>query len=204
MELRGEADRSAMTNGIKFDPKKIDRLKDPERLRYLNPDTIWEIIGQDSDNLNNLVDIGAGIGYFAVPFSRKIPDGRVYACDISEEMLGHLSEALKVEGADNVTPLKSDEVKVPLPDGAADLVLMANLHHELEHPEESLTECHRLLRAGGLLAVIDWKPEETPMGPPVPIRIPPDQVRRQMENAGFREIRSHPRLPYHYFITSRR
>jgi ubiquinone/menaquinone biosynthesis C-methylase UbiE len=191
-----------MAHGHKFDVKKLDRLRDPERLKYLNPDKIWGRVGEGE--VDTLVDIGAGIGFFAIPFARKMPAGKVYACDLSEEMIGHLAEAAATAGVDNVVPVKTEEVRVPLEDGVADVVLMVNLHHELDHPEESLAESRRLLREGGRLAIIDWKPEATPSGPPVHVRIPPDRVEQQLSHAGFADIVSHPLLPYHYLITSRK
>jgi ubiquinone/menaquinone biosynthesis C-methylase UbiE len=117
-------------------------------------------------------------------------------------MLEHLKGALAAQKVANVTPLRCEEVRVPLEDHLADVVFMANLHHELDHPQESLAECRRLLKPGGTLAIIDWKPEPTPTGPPVEVRIPPETVRGQLTVAGFHRIASHPILPDHYFLTA--
>ncbi len=187
-------------HGHKFNPAHLDRLRDPERLRYMNPEAIWPILAVRP--LTTLVDIGAGLGFFAIPFARHIPSGRVYACDNSPEMLEHLRAALAEAHVANVTALRSEEVRVPLEDHAADVVFMANLHHELDHPEESLAECRRLLKPGGLVAIIDWKAEPTPMGPPVAVRVALDTVRGQLTQAGFHDLASHPLLPYHYFLTA--
>ncbi len=189
-----------MAHGHKFDVKKLDRLRDPDRLQSQNPEAIWSIVG--GGQMRVVVDIGAGLGFFAIPFSRHLPQGRVIACDISAEMLSHLRDVLREEGVSNVEPLQSAEVAIPLPDGEADLVFMANLHHELDHPEASLAECRRLLRPGGRLAIVDWKPQETPTGPPAHIRIPEATVRRQLEAAGFADVQSSPILPYHYLLTA--
>ena len=189
-----------MAHGHKFDPANLDRLRDPERLKSQSPDVIWERIA--TGEVKTLVDIGAGLGFFAVPFSRKMPGGVVYACDLEMEMVGHLREVLRAEGADNVFPLHMEEVRVPLRDGIADVVFMANLHHELESPSESLAECRRLLRPGGNVAIVDWKPEETPKGPPVEVRIPEERIRSQLESGGYKDLQSHPILPYHTFLTA--
>jgi SAM-dependent methyltransferase len=186
-------------HGYKFDIAKLDKLRDPERLRYMNPAAVWDVIGRSTPRV--LVEIGVGIGFFAIPLARRMPEGLVYGCDISDEMLDQLRAALRAEGVNNVTPLRSEEVRIPLADQIADVVFMANLHHELDDPEGLLDECRRLLRPGGRLAVIDWKPEETPTGPPVTARIPPERVRAQLEAAGFQAVKAHAIFPYHYFLT---
>ena len=64
--------RRIMAHGHKFDVAKLDRLRDPERLNYLNPDKIWQAIG--GADLRTVVDIGAGIGFFAIPFATTSPE----------------------------------------------------------------------------------------------------------------------------------
>lgn len=185
----------------KFDPSELDKLRDPERLETQNPELIWSRIA--ADGVRVVVDIGAGLGFFAIPFSRHIPEGIVYACELRQDMVEHLREALRHEEAPNVFPLRMEEVAVPLRDGIADVVFMGNLHHELERPMDSLAECRRLLRPGGRLAIVDWKAEETPKGPPTEVRIPEATVRRQLAEAGFRDVAAHPVLPWHYFLVAK-
>ena len=189
-----------MGQGHKFDVKKLERLRDPERLSYLNPDTIWAVIAPEG--VGTVVDLGAGIGFFAIPFSRKIPQGKIYGCDLSEEMVGNLKMAIEAEGVSNIIPVTTGEVQVPLEDGIADLVFMVNLHHEFDHPMDSMAECRRLLRPAGRVAVIDWKPEETPSGPPLHVRVTPEQVIEQLTQAGFETAQPHPVLAYHYIVTA--
>jgi SAM-dependent methyltransferase len=183
----------------KFHPAHVERLRDPERRQFNDPEAVWAVIAAAPTGV--LVDIGAGVGWFAIPFARKMPGGTVYACDLSAEMMAHLAAAIAAEGVPNVKPVRVAEVAVPLAAGVADVVFMANLHHELEHPAQSLAEARRLLKPGGRIAIIDWKPEPTPMGPPVAARVAPAAVKAQLEAAGFRGVTAHPLLPYHYFFT---
>ena len=186
-------------NHKKFNPKQLDKLNDPARVRFQDPARIWRELGLEAPKV--LVDIGAGSGFFAQPFREAMDHGLVYACDISDEMLDWLKDHLPPHLKEKVIPLKMEESSVPLPDGLADLVYMINLYHELERPAELLVEARRLLKDGGMLAVIDWKKEETGQGPPVAIRIPPEEVQGRMEAAGFTEILRKTDLPYHYFLT---
>lgn len=183
----------------KFDPAKLQKLNDPERLEYLNPDLIWETL--DLKGPHVLVDIGAGTGFFAVLFAKKTDGGTVYACDISDVMISWMRENLKPGPKETLVPVKMAESSVPLPDGVADLVYMINLHHELEEPEKIISEACRLLRPGGKLMIIDWKKKETPQGPPLSIRVAGDEIAAQMAAAGFSNIAAHGVLRFHSFVT---
>lgn len=182
----------------KFDPKKLAKLNDPRRLEYLNPEIIWEKVAIENPAV--LIDIGAGTGFFALLFSKKMKKGKVYACDISDELLAWMNDNLPVESKGIVIPVKMEEISVPLPDGTADLVYMINLHHELEEPLRILEESHRLLKKGGKLMIIDWKKEETPEGPPLELRVMEETIRSQIRNCGFSDITSYADLPFHNFL----
>jgi ubiquinone/menaquinone biosynthesis C-methylase UbiE len=182
----------------KFDPAKLDRLNDPKRLEYLNSDVIWEKAVLINPKV--LIDIGAGTGFFALLFSKKIKKGKVYACDISEKMLIWMNDNLPIESKGIVIPVKMGENSVPLPDGTADLVYMINLHHELEEPLKMLEESRRLLKKGGKLMIIDWKNQATPEGPPLELRVTEVTIDSQMRKSGFSNISKYAVLPYHHFL----
>jgi ubiquinone/menaquinone biosynthesis C-methylase UbiE len=147
-----------------------------------------------------LIDIGAGTGFFALLFSEKMKKGKVYACDISDEMLLWMEDNLPSESKGRVIPVKMEESSVSLPDDMADLVYMINLHHELKEPLRIIEESRRLLKKGGKLLIIDWKKEQTPEGPPMEIRVTEETIDSQMLKAGFRDVIKYAVLPYHYLL----
>lgn len=186
----------------KFDPEKLDRLNDPVRLKYLDTEVVWKRLGLQEPR--TAVDIGAGTGFMTFLFARKMKEGKVYACDISDVMIEWLREHVPDDLVDTVIPLKMEENEVPLPSGIADLVYMINLHHELERPVQLLAEACRLLSVGGKIMIIDWKKEETPEGPPVAIRITAETIEHQMQGAGLREIERIDILRYHSFVIGKK
>ena len=188
-----------MKESRKFDPRSIEKLNNPERFNRENPDVIWKELGLTDPRV--LVDIGAGTGFFAVPFARKGPAITVHACELQGEMLAWLREHLPADLRGRVIPVKMEERSVPLPNGIADLVYMVNLHHELEDRGAIMAECIRLLKPGGTVMVADWKKGETPSGPPQEIRVTEDEIVEDMSRAGFKDIKRHPVLPYHNFVT---
>ena len=182
----------------RFDPKKLDKLNNPDRLSYLDPGLIWDSVGLHSPK--TIIDIGAGTGFFAFIFAGKMDRGKIYACDISDVMIEWITEHTPADIKESVVPLKMEENSLPLNDGIADLVYMINLHHELEQPVKLIVEACRLLEVGGMLAIIDWKKEETPEGPPVSIRVSEETIEHQMQGGGFGKIRKYGILPYHHFL----
>jgi predicted methyltransferase len=81
---------------------------------------------------------------------------------------------------------------------------MINLHHHLESRPGTLAECRRLLKPGGCLLVVDWKPGETEHGPPLEFRVPPAAVRTELEAAGFSAVAEHAIMPEHWCLTARK
>ncbi len=191
-----------MKESRKFDPKSIDKLNNPERFDRENPDVIWKELELTDPRV--LVDIGAGTGFFAVPFARKGPAITVHACDLQDEMLAWLREHIPGDLRGRIIPVKMEERSVPLPDGIADLVYMINLHHELEDRSAIMRECFRLLKPGGTVMAIDWKKSETPSGPPQEIRVTEEEIVSDMKAAEFRDVKRHPVLPYHNFVTGKK
>lgn len=186
----------------KFDPRKIEKLNDPKRLEIQSPELIWNTLSLENPQV--LVDIGAGTGFFAIPFARKIGNGTVYACDSSDIMIQWMNENLPDDVNDVVVPVQSEENNTTLTDAIADLVYMVNLHHELESPLDLLRECKRILKDRGTLLIVDFKPEETGFGPPLSHRIQPETVKDQLLKSGFSAIQQKAILPYHYFITAQK
>jgi len=184
---------------IKFDPKKLAKLNNPERLKTLNPDAIWDAL--DMQNPKTLIDIGTGTGFFTKEFSKKLTDGKIYACDSSEVMIQWMKENITNK---NILPLECSEASIDLPDGIADLIYMINVHHEILKPEKLLVEANRLLKTGGKIAIIDWKAEDMQDGPPLNIRISDEVIAEQLLKIGFINIVKHKILPLHSFITGQK
>lgn len=185
----------------KFDPKKLDKLNDPQRLKDLPPEFIKEKIGPVDPDV--IIDIGAGTGIFSKAFLEFFPNSRIYACDISDTMVRWMQENV-APAHPAIIPLKMQENHVPLEDRVAGLILMINLHHELEDPSLMLAECNRLLHLGGRIAICDWKPQQMESGPPLSIRLNARQVVDQLQQAGFHDVVDYEDCPSHFLVTASR
>jgi ubiquinone/menaquinone biosynthesis C-methylase UbiE len=183
----------------RFDPKKLHKLNNPERLKDIPVEYIWNKL--DLNNPLVLIDIGAGTGFFSMAFAAYLKNGKVFACDISDIMVNWMENNVCAHHP-NIVALKMEENSVPLEDCVADLVYMINLHHELDAPEEILNEAFRLLKENGKIFVVDWKKVEISEGPPNHIRCLPEEVEKQLIGTGFRKIAVYNQIPKHFLVVA--
>jgi ubiquinone/menaquinone biosynthesis C-methylase UbiE len=156
-----------------FSHTQAGKLGDPARLKWLPPSDV--IAALDIHCGMTVVDVGAGTGYFSIPIAEWLgTSGVVYAVDLQQEMLEFLKKKLHF-GKKNLCKielLQGNAGRVPLPDRIADLVLLANIWHELDSLGAVLKETRRLLKPGGRLAILHWRAEFSgPPGPPQEHRI---------------------------------
>ena len=184
---------------FKFDISKIAKLDDPGRFEQLRPDAMWDALDRPDPHV--IVDLGAGTGIFAAAFSRLAPNATVYAADTEDAMLTWMREHRPEVEAGRVVPIKAEETGLPLGDGVADLVTMVNVHHELAQPAATYREAARVLKKGGQILIVDWKPEETPKGPPMAVRASARSLEDFLRDAGFGHVQSRDVLPWHSIVT---
>jgi len=191
-----------MADLLGMDPARIERLRSPERLAYFDPAKIWQVLnpGQNS----TVLDIGAGVGYVTLPFAKNYPSAKVYGCDILEGMVGLLARDATDLGLANLETILMQPNCVPLPDGIADVIVMAQLHHELDEPEALMAECHRLLNSSGTVAIVDWTDEDNGRSPAKGRRVPEATIRAHLSGAGFKDLGSHQVYEFHQFITGQK
>ena len=181
----------------RFDPKKLNKLNNPDRLKQLPPEFIIEKAGLK--NLKTMVDVGAGTGFFSIQFAEKFKDSTIHACDISDVMISWMKENVSPK-YDSVIPAKMNDNEIPLNDNVGDFVLMINLHHELDNPVKMLTDCKRVLKKGGKIAIVDWKKEEMEMGPPYEIRCEANSIKEHLVKSGFNHVQIHDDLKYYNLL----
>ncbi len=94
---------------------------------------------------STLVELGAGTGKMTRLLAR--PDLRLIACEPSASMLRAMPA-----GMPGVSAVACLAEAIPLPSGCADGVVVAQAFHWFSAPE-ALSEIHRVLRPGGVLAL---------------------------------------------------
>lgn len=172
----------------RFNASNASKLDDPARSQWL---PVAEVLGHLAVHAGESVaDVGAGTGYFALPLAKATGvRGRVYAVDAQAEMLSWIKQKIGQSAITNMDLIHAEAANTTLPDSICDLFFMANIWHEIEDQEAVLRESLRVLKTGGRVALLDWRPDvEAEIGPPLAHRISASQARAALNSAGFHQI----------------
>jgi ubiquinone/menaquinone biosynthesis C-methylase UbiE len=180
----------------KFDAMKAGILDSQDRVKFLNPDNILEMLKLKGKMV--LADLGCGTGFFSIPASRRVK--KVFALDIQQEMLDILLDKIKKEKITNIHVILTEESSIPLPDNSVDILLMVNVFHELEDRSSLLKEVKRVLTMNGRLVIIDWKKIEMDLGPPFEERLTEEEVIEINYANGFTILERLNAGPYNYLL----
>ena len=169
---------------------------DPKRDVWQKPHEVIQALKLKPDAI--IADIGSGTGYFSARFAHMVPRGRVYGLDTEPDMVKYLAERAKREGLKNITAVQAKPGDPRLPE-KADVVILVDVYHHVENREQYFRQLQQSLKPGGRLAVIDFK-MDSPKGPPKAARIAPEQVKAELQRAGYRLTEEHGFLPNQYFL----
>ncbi len=151
---------------------------------------------------DRVADLGAGEGYFVPHLTEAVgADGRVYAVDVDEGVVGELAERFPPDST-NVEVVLAKFEDPMLPDGSLDLILIVNTYHHIEDRPAYFRRLRRDLRPGGRVAVID--PNED-LGGILALALDEGHkssaavVEQEMRKAGYRVEARHDFLPVQIF-----
>jgi ubiquinone/menaquinone biosynthesis C-methylase UbiE len=167
--------------------------------KFINPANVVAQSGLSSGQV--VADLGCGGGFFALPAAQIVgTDGHVYAVDVLEGKLAVTSGSAKQLGLHNLTVVLSDLEKplTEVPENTCDLVIVASILHEIGLREALIKNAYRVLKTGGRLLAVEWKKEFTPLGPPLSVRVAPEQLETELARAGFKKQTDIPADSYHY------
>lgn len=117
-----------------------------------------DLIGEIDRELSNLpklgktVELGCGTGIFTDLIIPKTM--HLVATDLSNELLALARKRLG--NNPNVKIQNENCMATSFASGAFDSAFMANLIHVVEHPDQVLQECHRVLRKGGRMIIVTY------------------------------------------------
>ncbi|RZD14625.1 MAG: class I SAM-dependent methyltransferase [Candidatus Acidulodesulfobacterium ferriphilum] len=202
----------------KFDPANHKRLNSEERYRIMPPELLIDEIEKTAEaNLKSgeavtIADVGCGSGFFSLSIMKRFQDKNIllFALDVSDEMLGIFNNNLRNEvGGKNFSKVKSfkcEESFLPLADNSVNILLLANVFHEIEDKSNYLQEIKRVLKNEGTFFLVDWKKEDLNpvMGPPAGERVSTEEAVDILKKANFKDIKSLPLYSASFTLVSRK
>jgi precorrin-6B methylase 2 len=129
--------------------------------RQIEENTTLAIDKMSLSDSEVVADIGAGSGYYTFRIAAKVPQGKVYAVEIQDEMIRLLNEHKQKEKAANVVVVKGSETSPNLPPNSIDLAIMVDVYHELNYPQEMLQSLRQALTDSGKLLLIEYRGEDS-------------------------------------------
>jgi len=182
-----------------FNPEYLFYLEASWRDTWQEPDEVLKTLQLSPRDV--VADIGAGGGYFTERFSKKVgPHGLVYATDVQDIMLENLKKRARTKGLHNVEVVRGEFDDPMLPENSCDLVFFSSVYKEIDNRVDYMRKVRKLLKPGGRVAIIEYRPEATAVGPPIDMRLSSEQVKRELAGSGFTLENEYDFLPREYFL----
>jgi ubiquinone/menaquinone biosynthesis C-methylase UbiE len=187
-------------HGLHNDPKAyIGSLEDPKRDAYQKPHEVLTALNLKPGEV--IADIGAGSGYFTFRLAHRVgAHGKIYAVDVSPDMILHINRRTREFKATNVASILADPDDPLLPEQSVNRFFFSNSWHHIENQTKYLSLMRKMLKPNGEVVMIDFHKKETPVGPPLKTRIAREDLLKQMESNGYKLTKEHTFLPYQYFL----
>lgn len=179
--------------------KWVKRFEDPKRLEWQKPDEVVRKLRLKPGDV--VADIGAGTGYFTRRFARAVgPEGRALGLDIETSLVNYMKEDARKFNLKNYEArvVKPDDPE--LPPQSVNVVFLCNTYHHIDNRVDYFKNVSKALKPGGRVVIVDFYKKKLPVGPRPHHKLSQKAVRKELQKAGYRLIRSHDFLPYQYFL----
>lgn len=173
-------------------------FENPDRDEWQKPDFVIQSMGIHPGDV--IVDIGSATGYFPVRFAKVVPNGKVIGIDVEKNMVDYLNNRAQQERLHNLVSILGEfhDPKIPEP---ADIVFICNTYHHIDDRVNYFNNIKSKFKQGGKLVIVDFRKGDLPVGPPDKHKISPENVIKELENAGYVLTYHQKDLPYQYMLT---
>ncbi len=139
----------------------------------------------------SVADLGAGIGAYTIPLAKMVgQNGKVYACEVQQDMLVRIENEIKAQGITNIQTVHSNiEAKLgtKLRDQSIDWVIVANVLFQVENRPGFVQEIARILKPSGSVLLIDWSESFGNMGPHEKDVVKPSEAEELFNSVGLKK-----------------
>jgi len=107
----------------------------------------------------SVADVGAGRGELTVALAAEVgPSGQVFSTDIDTQALEQIRTRVAAAALQNVKVVQAHVRDTGLPTHCCEAVVLRRVYHHLSDPLATSGDLQRVLRPGGVLAIIDFPP----------------------------------------------
>jgi ubiquinone/menaquinone biosynthesis C-methylase UbiE len=103
----------------------------------------------------SLLDCGCGAGSMTLELAARVAPGHVVGLDLETRVLEQARASAAAQGMDNVRFEQGDVYALPFTDGSFDALFSHALISHLGEPARALAEMRRVLKPGGIAAVVE-------------------------------------------------
>jgi len=155
-----------------------------------------------------IADFGAGSGAYVLEIaSRMAGSGHIYAVDVQRDLLLRTKREAHVRGYTHVETIWCDLERpnaTKLAPKLLDMVLISNILFQVEMKDAVLAEAKRVLKQGGVLALIDWSESFGNLGPRKQDVVGKESALELAQGAGFVFEREFKPGAHHYGLIFRK
>ncbi len=153
-----------------------------------------------------VADLGAGSGFYALAAAKITgQQGMVHVADAKESALEHVAAEARMRGHKGLKTYRCDldleeitSCKLPGPE--CDMVVLANVAHEVKNRKNLFKHAYALLKTGGKLVVVDWNEAPSPIGPAPEKRIKEDDVIQLAKSGSLKYVNHIDADGYHFAL----
>ena len=157
---------------------------------WQQPDAVIALLGIRPGD--RVADLGAGGGYFTFRLAEAVgPAGRVDAVDVDDDMVAYLTQQARERGAANVAVVRGEFEDPKLPDGEIDLLFTCNTYHHIADRPAYFRRVLDDLAPNGRVAIVEYDGRAGWFPRTFGHVTPPDQIAREMREAGYEQLASH-------------
>lgn len=182
-----------------FFAEKFDAL---ERDEWQKPDAVIASLKLPDNAV--VIEIGSGTGYFAIRLAKHIKKGKIICFDQSPDMTSYLQKRAITLGLTNI------DARNTQPDGScvieekANLIFSVDVYHHIQNRVAYFSKIGEHLKPEGHLVIVD-RTDEKIEGQPSGHRVPKENIKKEMKEAGYNLIEElNFLLPVQYYLAFKR
>ena len=161
-------------------------------IKFLDSDEILSQLNLKGNEV--FMDAGCGDGHIAIKaIEDYLPDGCAYAVDNYGPSIDELEEFKAENNIENLINVQADitEDIVQIEDNSIDMIFMLNVVHGFKasgNMEDVIEKLLRILKSDGKITIVEFRPIEWSLGPPVEIKYAPDELEGIFYSYGFKKV----------------